>query len=156
MGYPFLLWIVILVNRYYCNETFLTLESDLGLHQVIDAPTREDNILDLFFTNRPTLVNRSTVIPGISDHHAVYIDSHITMSRKKPVKRTIFMWGKADIQGIKEMCKELSNFVVHEFTSMSNINDVWSCFQGSHEHWKTWKITKKSSMHGKIMEFEKN
>ena len=28
--------------------------------------------------------------------------------------------------------------------------------QGSHEHWKTWKITKKSSMHGKIMEFEKN
>ena len=27
--------------------------------------------------------------------------------------------------------------------------------QGSHEHWKTWKITKKSSMHGKIMEFEK-
>ena len=28
-------------------------------------------------------------------------------------------------------------------------------FQGSHEHWKTWKITKKSSMHGKIMEFEK-
>ena len=27
--------------------------------------------------------------------------------------------------------------------------------QGSHEHWKTWKITKKSSMDGKIMEFEK-
>ena len=95
--------------RKHINETFLTLESDLGLHQVIDAPTREDNILDLFFTNRPTLVNRSTVIPGISDHHAVYIDSHITMSRKKPVKQTIFMWGKADIQGIKEMCKELSN-----------------------------------------------
>ena len=23
------------------------------------------------------------------------------------------------------------------------------------ESWKTWKITKKSSMHGKIMEFEK-
>ena len=36
----------------------------------------------------------------------------------------------------------------------------WSCYsssiQGSHEHLKTWKNTKKkSSMHGKIMEFEK-
>ena len=28
-----------------------------------------------------------------------------------------------------EMCKELSNSVVHEFTSMSNINDVWSFFR---------------------------
>ena len=30
--------------------------------------------------------------------------------------------------------------------------------QGSHKlwtSWKTWKITKKSSMHGKVMEFEK-
>ena len=27
--------------------------------------------------------------------------------------------------------------------------------QGSHELWKSWKIQKKSSMHGKIMEFEK-
>ena len=31
--------------RKHINETFLTLESDLGLHQVIDAPIREDNIL---------------------------------------------------------------------------------------------------------------
>ena len=32
-------------------------------------------------------------------------------------------------------------------------------YQGSHKlwkSWKTWKITKKRSMHGKIMEFDKN
>ena len=27
--------------------------------------------------------------------------------------------------------------------------------QGSHGHWKIWKMAKKDSMHGKIMEFEK-
>ena len=27
--------------------------------------------------------------------------------------------------------------------------------QGSHGHWETWKMAKKKSMHGKIMEFEK-
>ena len=27
-------------------------------------------------------------------------------------------------------------------------------YQGSHKLWKSWKIRKKSSMHGKVMEFE--
>ena len=110
--------------RKHVNEAFLTLQSDLRLHQTIDTPTRENNILDLFFTNRPSRVNRSTVIPGISDHHAVYIDSRITMTRQKPVKRTIFMWGRANTQGIKEMSRELSNCIIQEYTSKSNINEV--------------------------------
>ena len=42
----------------------------------------------------------------------------------------------------------------------SNISQRYrSNGQGSHEHWKTWKTwksTNKSSMHGKIMEFENN
>ena len=36
--------------------------------------------------------------------------------------------------------------------------DILNKGKGSHKLWKsqkTWKITKKSSMHGKIMEFEK-
>ena len=111
------------------NKAFLTLQSDVGLHQIIDRPTREDNILDFFFTNRPSLVNRSTVIPGISDHLAIFIDSYITMTRQKPIKRTIFMWGKANIQGIKEMCKELSKSIIQGYTSKSNIDNVWSFFK---------------------------
>ena len=34
--------------RKHINETFPTLERDLGLHNIVDIPTREDNILDLF------------------------------------------------------------------------------------------------------------
>ena len=115
--------------RKQINEVFLSLERDLGLNQVIDKPTREENILDLFFTNRPSLVNRSTVIPRISDHHAIFIDSHITMSRQKPIKRTNFMWGKANVQGMKEMSKQLSSSIIDHFSSSSNINDVWEFFK---------------------------
>ena len=111
--------------RENVNEAFLTLESDLGPHQVIDIP-----IPDLFFTNTPILVNRSTVIMGISDHdHAVYIDSHITMTRQNPVKRAIIIWGKPDTKGIKETCKELSNSIISRYTPTSDINVVWSCFK---------------------------
>ena len=39
--------------RKDASKAFLTIQSDVGLHQIIDRPTREDNILDLIFTNRP-------------------------------------------------------------------------------------------------------
>ena len=78
---------------------------------IIDRPTREDNILDIFFMNRPSLVNKSTVIPGISDHHAIFIDSHSVMNRQKPIKWTILIWGKANIQIIKEMCKNFQTLL---------------------------------------------
>ncbi|MCG8033367.1 MAG: hypothetical protein JAZ03_14475, partial [Candidatus Thiodiazotropha taylori] len=95
--------------RIPVNESFLTLESDLSLNQIIDSPTRGDNILDLFSTNRPSIVNRSSVIPGISDHHAINVDSHITTTRQKPVKQTIFMWEKANIQGLKRCANSYLN-----------------------------------------------
>ena len=105
-----------------------TLGSVLRMHQIIDILTREDNILDVFFTNRPSLVNRSTVIHRISGDYAVYIDSNITMTRQKHVKRSIFMRGKPNTQRMKEMCKEPSNSIINEFASKSNINDGWSFF----------------------------
>ena len=121
-----------LVKRHY-NRTLIQKSSQMKISSpsrvTLTSPTREDNILDLFFTNRPSLVNRSTIIPGISDHHAIYVDSHISMKRQKPVKRQIFMWGKANIQGLKEMCKQLSHSNISQYTSQSNIDDVWSFFK---------------------------
>ena len=37
-----------------------------GLVQIIDNPTRGDNILDLMITSNPTNINRTEIIPGIS------------------------------------------------------------------------------------------
>ena len=39
------------------------------------------------------------------------------------------MWGKANIQGLKEMCKQLSHSNISQYTSQSNIDDVWSFFK---------------------------
>ena len=36
-----------------------------------NEPTRAKNILDLYFTNNPTLVKNSVSVPGISDHDMV-------------------------------------------------------------------------------------
>ena len=39
------------------------------------------------------------------------------------------MWGKANIQGIKEMCKELSKSIIQGYTSKSNIDNILSFFK---------------------------
>ena len=47
--------------------------SDNNLEQIVTEPTRENNILDLCFTNNPGLVQNLEVEPGISDHNMVKI-----------------------------------------------------------------------------------
>ena len=71
------------------------------------------------------------------------LSTHIAlMQRCQPFR---FLGNHTDFQG-----RFPHYWFVHNLFEKRNFR------QGSHEHWKTWKITKKSSMHGKIMEFEKN
>ena len=50
--------------------------NDSNLIQTISLPTRDSNILDLFFTTNPTLVQRVSILPGISDHAIVQIQGN--------------------------------------------------------------------------------
>ena len=65
------------------NQLFLDLFSDLGLTQTVKEPTREDNILDLFLTNNNNLIKSSSVVSGTSDHHAVVVESKVSIKPKK-------------------------------------------------------------------------
>jgi hypothetical protein len=49
------------------SEQFIDLKTTCGFSQVVDFTTREDKTLEGFLTNRPSLINRVTPIPGISD-----------------------------------------------------------------------------------------
>ena len=44
------------------------------MEQIQMNTTRENNNLDLFFTNHPSLVKSCNTIPGISDHDMVVVD----------------------------------------------------------------------------------
>jgi hypothetical protein len=60
---------------YY--RKFIELVNDHSLQQMVNAPTTEKHVFDLFLTNNPTRVNRSNVIPGLSDHDIVQIDINV-------------------------------------------------------------------------------
>ena len=63
--------------------------SDIGLEQLVD------NILDLFLTTHSTLVEKSTVLPGMSDNDGITYVTLSTKARKvKQQRRKIFMFKK--------------------------------------------------------------
>ena len=63
---------------------FLEMVDDLGLAQIVDFTTRQRSILELFLTNRLSLVVKCKPIPGISDHCTiVQVDSRIIVLKKR-------------------------------------------------------------------------
>ena len=109
------------------NKLFLDLTNDLGLTQTVYSPTRNDNILDLFFTNNNNFTKNTSVISGTSDHQAVLFESNISFKPKKPIKRTILLWSKADIDNLKkeasEFCKSFKSSFQNE--KSADINSMW-------------------------------
>ena len=111
------------------NELFLDLVCDLGLSQSVTDPTRGNNILDLFFTNNSNLIKKCSVISGVSDHEAVVIESKLFIKTKKPIKREIRLWNKADMTKMKTDAKNFCNIfkLSHSHNKNVNINEMWSC-----------------------------
>jgi hypothetical protein len=69
-------------------------------------PTRitetQSNTLDLFLTNNTILVNQVRVIPGISDHEAVVIESNLRPIKKLGITREVWQYRKEDYDNLKK------------------------------------------------------
>ena len=55
-----------------------------GYIQMVEQPTKGNNILYLFATNRPSLVRQIKIIPGISDHEIVSVKLSLLVPLDKP------------------------------------------------------------------------
>ncbi|KAL8567466.1 hypothetical protein ACOMHN_010057 [Nucella lapillus] len=110
------------------SNELLSVAQDANLAQMVDEPTRitdsTSTTLDLFFTNNHTLINSVKVIPGISDHEAVYVESSLHPIATKTARRKILRYHKANFATIMD---ELINFQneFQESASQCNINDLW-------------------------------
>ena len=91
------------------NSSFLEMAQDLGHEQINDHPTRGPNVLDLLFTNRPGLIKHCSLLPGLGDHEIIKIVSLFKPIRKKPTKRCIHLWNKANEADILQDTKNFSD-----------------------------------------------
>ena len=118
-------------NRYpkEINENFLQMKNNTGLEQVITFPTRDDNILETFFTNKPGLINRCTPIPGISDHDTIaFIEASVKAKYKRLTKRKIYLWKKANTEELHTGMQNFANQFTARYTTDTDINTLWNIF----------------------------
>ena len=79
------------------QQSLLDLTTEHGLSQIHDQPTRDNNLLDLVFTNNPSVVKSSTSVPEISDHamvvlfHSISSRSPANCTSPKPTGTTSMM-----------------------------------------------------------------
>jgi len=118
-------------NNYplrFCQKLIVTLLYH-SLAQLVDIPTRKENILSIFATNRPSLVADCKAIPGISDHEAVLVMSNVSVKMQPPVTRKIFLWRKANFNTIREKIQQFSDSYFSSFSHDQPVSTLWDNFK---------------------------
>ena len=112
-------------NPTALNRHFLDYLDGSGMQQIVNFSTRNNSTLDLFLSNRPSLINRCTSLPGISDHDIVFVESDATPRRIKPVRRKIYLWKHASSLDMKEECIGFQNEFIYKHSSSSDVAGMW-------------------------------
>ena len=99
------------------SDKLIHLLRDHQLSQMQREHTRENRLLDLFCTNKPSLVKSVSTIPGISDHDAIVADSDIKPAYIKKKPRSIFIFSKADWA---KMCEDTIKFATEFLSTYMN------------------------------------
>ena len=92
------------------NHTeFPEIVDDAGLTQLVEEPTHcAGNTLDLMLTSRPRHINRTEILPGISDHAAVYVELEAKPIRRTQKPRLVPIYSKADWPSLKNHANKLA------------------------------------------------
>ena len=96
---------------------------------MVTMPTRQENILDLFLTNTPSLVQNTETLPslGTSDHDIVFHEVHIKIGRPFQPKRPIRVYRRTNWDNFKTDLSEFGNtFINCEHTDP---NSAWNMFK---------------------------
>ena len=106
------------------HEELLNIMQNHPLVQMQKQPTRNESNLDLFLTNNESLVKSTSIIPGISDHEIVIIDSIIRPKIAKAAKRKIYKWYSVDWIEINENLSQFKQTFL-ELAANRTVEENW-------------------------------
>ena len=110
------------------QQALIDITNEHGLKQVHNQPTRQDNILDLVFTNNPSLVKSSTSVPEINDHAMVVTDCDIKPVYNKQKPRKVYLFSKANCEKIYSACENLS-VKIQNMVKLKDSLEIWTTFK---------------------------
>ena len=119
-------------NKFYPHrdsQTYLGMAQELGLEQVVDFPTRQENTLELVFTSHPEFKVRCKPLPPIApkgDHGIVLFDTSHQPYRPTLTRRKIFLWKKTDMDRLRSNISSSSQTFL---TDYADIDSMWAAFK---------------------------
>jgi len=104
--------------------------NDSALDQLVTTPTRENNILDLVLTTDPDLISELAIVPGMSDHEAVFFTlSLFTQTPTRPT-RVIYLYSRANFDAMNSELREFRDSFFFNLTGHS-LEANWTKFKTS-------------------------
>ena len=109
---------------------------ECGFSQVINFPTKRNNILDIFFTNRPSLSENVTpyLVLVIMKSYS-YLESSTEVQLTKISKRKILVWSRADITTIKSIAQNFNTYFLEKHSMKSPVNTLWDEFKDMYQRY---------------------
>lgn len=92
-GFKFLRFrLDISITESQLSLDFVDFLYEFGLEQTVQEPAMDHSPLDLFLSSNSTLVNRTNVLPGLSDHDAVFVQSLLSPTTPPPKNRAKYLF----------------------------------------------------------------
>ena len=110
------------------NDKMIDIVSEHGLTQVVNENTRKNNTLDIILTTCPDFIDSVQITPGMSDHDAVVCDIKQELRIQRKSTRTVWCYGKGNMNGIKDDLKTHYNLFEKESTN-NDVNENWEKFK---------------------------
>jgi hypothetical protein len=117
----------------YRQDEYLALFSEFNLSQVVEVPTRGENILDLILTSERYCVNSVRAHPPLakSDHRMLECEFSWKLSDNANNVTKRRCWSLAKWASIREKLKAVNWWDVFTETDMSNVEAMWNKFKSS-------------------------
>ena len=93
---------------------------------MVSFSTRHHNTLDLFLTNRPSLVSKCVPLPGVSDHDMVLSVSDIRARWQKPAPRKILLWKNTNLRPLKCGLHDFASTFIASNSINTPVDDMWT------------------------------
>lgn len=111
-NFPGINWVndnIIKPKRRYPDQhiQFMDVLADNGLTQMVTQPTHDNNTLDLFITNNPSIIDSVNTIPGLADHAAVIVEEDVSTIRHHQKPRKVRLYKRADWDGFRKHIQSL-------------------------------------------------
>jgi len=121
-------------NAAYVNlhDQFGDMLDNHNLTQLVTGPTRIDNTLDLIIVNCPCKAIRVEVIPGVSDHDAVFLELDMRPVTLNQNLRPIPIYEKAKWDDIRKDLTDVYATLQDMYSSVNHCaNSMWELFRNN-------------------------